>query len=155
MMQLHTGTVKMVRPDSSPPVKVLIVEGHPAVRSALRQRLAATPQLDVVESVSDVAAALSWLETIGMSRSLHLEPDVIILGLQNGADSDLLDTLHEIRSLKNHPAAIIVLAPYADEVERVLLQTAGVKRYLLKHINSQQLIREIQKSAAESIGGTD
>jgi DNA-binding NarL/FixJ family response regulator len=154
MMQTHTGAVKMVRlvEQSTPPIKVLIIEGHPAVRDALYKRLSATPQLDIIESVDDVPAALSWMTTTDIPIDPHHSPDVIVLGLQNGTDADLLDMVHEVRSLTQYPAAVVVLAPYADEVERVLLQTAGVKRYLLKHINSQQLIREIQKAATEGVG---
>ena len=45
------------------------------------------------------------------------------------------------------PAAVIVLAPYADEVERLLLQQVGVSCYLLKHIDSGRLIHEIEMAA--------
>lgn len=157
MMQMRAGAGKMVRLDESspPPVKVLIIEGHPAVRDALYKRLSATPQLTIIQSVDDIATALSLMEASSLSVDGRPLPDVIVLGLQNGTDSDLLDMLNEVRRLARHPAAVIVLAPYADEVERVLLLTAGVKRYLLKHINSQQLIREIQKVAPKAIGGTD
>lgn len=157
MMQTYAGAGTMVRlVESTPrPIKVLIIEGHPAVRDALYKRLSATPQLTILESVDDVASALSLLDSGGFAMDSRSLPDVIVLGLQNGTDADLLDMLHEVRRLVSHSAAVIVLAPYADEVERVLLQTVGVKRYLLKHINSQQLIREIQKAASETIGGTD
>lgn len=151
------GAGKMVRlsEGNAPPVKVLIIEGHPAVRDALYKRLSATPQLTIVESVDDVATALALMEGSTLALQGRAVPDVIVLGLQNGNDGDLLDMLHDVRRLVSLPAAVIVLAPYADEVERVLLQTAGVKSYLLKHINSQQLIREIQKAAAETIGRSD
>lgn len=155
MMQSHVGTHTMIRSadSSATPIKVLIIEGHPAVRSALYKRLSATPLLEVVESVGDISAALSWMEPLDPAARAHIAPDVIVLGLQSGNDSDLFYTVQEIKSLIRYPAAVVVLASYADEVERVLFQTAGVKCYLLKHINSQQLIREIQKAAAEPIDG--
>lgn len=147
MMQIHSGAGQMMRSveSSTKPIKVLIIERHPAVREALCKRLSATPQLEIIEAAPDVAGALAWIGP-------HHEPDVIVLGLQNGTELDLLETVQEVRRLVRHPAAVVVLAPYADEVERVLLQTAGVKSYLLKQINSQQLIREIQKVAADSAG---
>lgn len=147
MMQIHSGAGQMMRSveSSTKPIKVLIIERHPAVREALCKRLSATPQLEIIEAAANVASALSWIGP-------HHEPDVIVLGLQNGSELDLLETVQEVRRLVRHPAAVVALAPYADEVERILLQTAGVKSYLLKQINSQQLIREIQKVAADSAG---
>lgn len=157
MMCFQAGAGAMassVNSDTTP-VRVLIIEGHPAVRSALCKRLSATPQLEIVTTVGDVSGALSWMEPqdIDASVAVRETPDVIVMGLRNGTDSDMLDMVQEIRSLKRHPAAIVILAPYADEVERVLLESAGVKRYLLKQINSQQLIGEIQTAALEEARG--
>ncbi|MEZ4519053.1 MAG: response regulator [Chloroflexota bacterium] len=142
----------MAQIDAAPTVKVLIIEGHPAVRAALSQRLNATPQLEVLTATSSVAAALSWLELQNLSALPSESPDVIILGLQSADDDDLLFTVQEIRELLQYQAAVITLAPYADETERMLLQAAGIKQYLLKHINSNQLIQEIQKAAFEDAG---
>lgn len=150
-MLVHANPSKMVRLESAP-IKVLIIEGHPAVRDALRKRLSATPQLEIIETLGDVSAAVSWMEHDD-SPPTHAAPDVIVLGLQNSKDQDLIEILREVRRLARHPAAVVVLAGYADEVERALLQTAGVKRYLLKQINSQQLIREIEKAALELHAG--
>jgi DNA-binding NarL/FixJ family response regulator len=75
-------------------------------------------------------------------------PDVIILGLQNGSDDDLIQTVFAVRAMVAETAFVIILAPYSDAVERELLLQAGAKRYLLKHINSQKLIQEIESVAS-------
>lgn len=139
---LETG--KMVRPEIAPKIRVLIVEKHVAVRRALRKRLSATPDLDVLAAVADPAAALPYLD---YDADCATPPDVILLGLQSGSDEELFATLHTVHQMARCAAAVIVLAPYADEVERLLLQQAGVSRYLLKYIDSYRLIQEIQTVA--------
>lgn len=74
-------------------------------------------------------------------------PDVIIFGLQNGSDEDLFQTAIAVKDMVKETPTVIVLAPYVDSVERELLLKAGAKRYLLKHINSQNLIHEIELAA--------
>ena len=73
--------------------------------------------------------------------------DVILLGLQSGSDEELFATLSVVRQMAHCPTAIIVLVPYADEVERLLLLQAGASSYLLKYIDSYRLIQEIQTVA--------
>ena len=85
---LETG--KMIRPESAPKIRVLIVERHVAVRRALRKRLSATPDLDVMAAVADPAAALHYLD---YDANCTTSPDVILLGLQSGSDEELFATL--------------------------------------------------------------
>ena len=61
MLQTPLDVGKMARPESAPRTKILIVEKHAAVRRALRKRLSATPDLDVLAAVQDPAAALPYL----------------------------------------------------------------------------------------------
>ena len=121
-------------------IKILIIDKHEAVRRALRIRLSAPAQLEVVGVAADPDEAL---DQIGPSR-----PDVIIFGLQNGSDEDLFQTTIAIRDMVKETTIVIVLAPYVDTVERELLLQAGAKRYLLKHINSMNLIHEIELAAS-------
>jgi DNA-binding NarL/FixJ family response regulator len=125
-----------------PTIKVLIVERHPAVRRALAKRLGDCAELEVVDAVGDMATAAERLRTL--SAEGGRAPDAVVLGLETGTDEQLFATLDEVRHLADGDAAVVVLAPYADEVERLLMLQAGVKRYLLKHIDSPRLIREIE-----------
>lgn len=117
-------------------IKILIVDKHEAVRHALRVRLSAPVQFEVVGVASDPGEALNKM---GPNR-----PDIIIFGLQNGSDEDLFQTAIAVRDMVKKTPTVIVLAPYIDSVERELLLQAGAKRYLLKHINSKNLIHEIE-----------
>ena len=120
-------------------IKILIIDRHEAVRRALRIRLSAPEQLEVIGVAADPGEALN-----SMSSAL---PDVIIFGLQNGSDEDLFQTAIAVRNMVKESPIVIVLAPYVDTVERELLLQAGATRYLLKHINSIKLIEEIELAA--------
>jgi DNA-binding NarL/FixJ family response regulator len=121
-------------------IRILIIDRHEAVRHALRLRLSSPSQLEVVGAASDPAEAISSI--------VSQRPDVIIYGLQNGSDEELYQTAIAIKDMAREAPTIIVLAPFVDSVERELLLQAGAKRYLLKHINSQNLIHEIELAAA-------
>lgn len=123
-------------------IKILIIDKHEAVRRALRIRLSAPAQLDVIGAAADPREAL---DHIRISR-----PDVIVFGLQNGSDEDLFQTVMAVEDLVKETPVVIVLAPYIDTVERELLLQAGAKRYLLKHINSMNLIYEIELAALQN-----
>lgn len=126
--------------EKSKRIKILIIDKHEAVRRALRIRLSAPSQLEVIGTASDPVEALDHI------RTFH--PDVIIFGLQNGSDEDLFQTAVAIKNMVKEASTIIVLAPFVDSVERELLLQAGAKRYLLKHINSLNLIQEIEIAAS-------
>jgi DNA-binding NarL/FixJ family response regulator len=147
MFQARLELSETAKPDSASTIKLIIVEKHAAVRRALRKRLDAVPNLKVVAALPEPNAALPYLNPSGTPDDCLDTPEVVLLGLHNGPDEELFDTLHVIQQMVRSPAAVIVLAPYADEVERILMQQAGVSRYLLKYIDSHQLIHEIESAA--------
>lgn len=126
--------------ESGLPIRILIVDRHEAVRRALRIRLSVPSHLDVV---GDSATLSSVDEKI---RCWH--PDVIVLGLHNATDEELAVLVRSVASICSKMVTVIVLAPYIDAMERDLILGAGAKRYLLKHINSNQLIHEIESAVA-------
>ena len=77
----------------------------------------------------------------------------MVFNEKNGAlrqispDEELFKTIETVKQLARSSAAIIVLAPFADEVERRLMEQAGVASYLLKYIDSPGLIREIESAS--------
>lgn len=131
MIVVTTGT--------SSKISILIIEQHEAVRHALRVRLGVSAHLDVIEAVPNPETAQHLIQA-------H-RPNVILLGLQKGTDEDLFRLSVAVRQMVQNMSDVIVLAPYADEVEREVLLRAGAKRYLLKQINSPKLIREIETVA--------
>jgi DNA-binding NarL/FixJ family response regulator len=123
-------------------IRVLIIDGHEAVRRALRVRLSVPRQFEVVGVSSDPDAAANQIE--------RMRPDVVLFGLHSSSDDELAITVRAVHGMARRTAVVIVLAPYVDAVERELLMNAGAKRYLLKHIDSDQLIREIESVVAST-----
>ena len=126
--------------NSSASIRILVIDRHEAVRRALRIRLSAPDNLEVIGSATD---PLEAYEEICASK-----PDVVVLGLHRASDEELDKTVAAVRHISLNPAVVIVLVPYIDAIERELLLAAGVKRYLLKQIDSNQLIHEIESVVA-------
>ncbi len=141
---------KMAGLECTPKIRIIIVEKHAAVRRALRKRLSAAPHLEVVATVHEPAAALAFLNE-PENQSGGQAANVVLIGLQNGPDEELFRTLKTIEQIVRLPAAVIALAPYADEVERLLLQQAGVFGYLLKYIDSGQMIQVIETASQRGL----
>lgn len=147
MLQSHIEMEKFLSLDEAPKIRIVIVESHVAVRRALRKRLNATSHLDVIATVQDPAEALPFLNPMHPQRECDVIADVVLLGLHNESDEELFKTLENVKKLTQFSAAVIVLAPFADEVERLLMQQAGVSSYLLKYIDSHRLIQEIESAS--------
>ena len=113
-------------------IKVLIVDEHLAVRQALAARL------DSFSHICVVASAASFAE--GLEQVDRHHPDIILLELTGTRDR--LNPVGELfRALAGHPAGIIVLTSYADDDERQAALHAGARRFLLKQIDSANLLR--------------
>lgn len=117
------------------PVNLLIIDEHTAVRRALEIRLSSSPDIRVVGTAAHLENGLALLA--------HHDIDVVLLGLSGSSERDLRQTVHEVQELVATQTAVIVLTSYADDIEREVVAQAGATRYLLKDINSDQLIDEI------------
>lgn len=144
LTQYPLMTPATVTDNDTMPIRVLIIDGHEAVRRALRIRLSVPAHLDVVGVSPDPATAAEQIEL--------RQPHVIVLGLHSTSDEGLARMARAVHDMSGKASVVIVLAPYADAVERELLLNAGAKRYLLKHINSDQLIKEIENAVASQAG---
>jgi CBS domain-containing protein/CheY-like chemotaxis protein len=90
----------------------------------------------------------------GINYACSLKPDVILLEpkpADGRDDPQRITTFEHIRreTANGHPTAVIVLTSYIDEAEREAALRAGARRYLLKEIDSDRLIAEIEAVAAE------
>ena len=115
-------------------IRLLIIDEHKAVRNALRMRLETSSNLEVVAAYRSAA---EW--TIHQN-----EIDVVLLGLKSGGQRPLTTIIQDIEKFHQADTAVIILASLADDVEKELVLQAGARRYLLKDINSKQLIAEIE-----------
>lgn len=117
-------------------IRLLIIDEHAAVRGALARRLGSAPRIDIVGKV----ARAEELDT--------LQADVILLGLRSH-NLRLTEIVRSVRELARGGTAVIVLTPYVTDVEQEQLLLAGARRYLLKDINTRQLMAEIEAVGAK------
>ena len=123
-------------------IRVLIIDEHPAVCRALAVRLESVPSVDVIGTVCDLDD--------GMARSRALCPDIILVEIKGKCD-DVVRSLRAISCLvAQRQAGIIVLTSYLDEGEREGALEAGAARYLLKDIDTERLVAEIEAVAGET-----
>jgi NarL family two-component system response regulator LiaR len=115
------------------PTRLLIIDDHENVREALKARLDATPDVEVVGCTG------CW--RTGLSKALALEPDVVLLETKR-ADGEGLEALACLAD-QCASTSVMVLTSYADAEEQAEACSKGAVRYLLKDIDSDQLVREI------------
>jgi DNA-binding NarL/FixJ family response regulator len=113
---------------------LLIIDDHDDVREALKARLDAAPGIEVVGCTGQ------W-ET-GLRTALALEPDAVLLETKR-ADGAGLEALSCLTDQCRY-SDIIVLTSYADGDEQAEARSKGAARYLLKEIDTAQLVREIR-----------
>lgn len=127
-------------------IRLLVIEEHNAVRSALETLLRSSPAIEAVTAARDISD--------GNAKLGKQQPHVVLLGLKASSDRQLSATIQAVQELSQRGAAVIVLTPYADDFERELVLQAGARCYLLKDINSHQLLAEIEAvTAANALGG--
>ena len=122
-------------------IDVFIIEEHTAVRQALELCLRSSPGMSVVSAVGTVAEA-------NLARSIR-RPDVALLGMKRSDNRAFDLTVETVKGLARWGTAVIILASYSDDFERALLLQAGARRYLVKDINSAELIAAIEGVAEE------
>ncbi|GAB4151752.1 MAG: hypothetical protein Fur0021_15890 [Candidatus Promineifilaceae bacterium] len=130
-----------VRKSNMNPIKLQIMDEHPAVRQALEVRLRSSAHLNIVAVDDNLTAALH--------HTHELAPDIVLLGLKSTRKLSPYLLADVVKQLVAAHVGVIVLTSYEDVVEREVLLQAGANRYLLKNINSSRLIAELETVAKE------
>lgn len=112
---------------------VYIVEERPQVRDALAARLGQSPQIKVMGQRGEVQPALEEIE--------ESKPDAILLEVKR-TDGMGLEILRRLADLAKRPK-IIVLTSYPASWEMQSAQRTGADAYVLKDIESEELIQLI------------
>ena len=116
------------------PARLLIIDDHDVVREALEARLCDAAELEVVGCTG------CW--RTGLRDAVRLKPDVVLLETKR-ADGQGLTALK--RLTEECPwTSTIVLTSYLDAEEQREAQRIGAKCYVLKDIDTPQLVQEIQ-----------
>jgi len=141
----HQGKDGTTQPSGTPytgdMIRILIIEEHDLVRQALETRLSAAGELEVLPSVGDYTQAVQ--------QAQEQRPDVILM------ETKTLDGMETLSALcKAIPwAALIVLTSYTDSREEEVVLEMGACAYLLKSLETEALVAQIQASAPAVPGG--
>lgn len=124
-------------------IHLLIIEEHTAVLGALQTRLRAAKSIDTVVAVQTLEEGVQYVQAY--------QPDIVLLGCKGSRSEALSSLVEAVEEMVQAKTAVIIFAPYADEMEREVLLQAGASRYLLKNINTPQLITEIETAVRKNI----
>ena len=119
--------------EAEPTIRVMLVDDHPMVRSAIRQALEA-PDVEVV------AEASSAEEAIGLAPSVR--PDVLLLDI----DLPGLSGIEAVRELAPRlpDMQIVVLTASTDNRDLLDAVRYGAAGYLTKDVTGDALLRAIR-----------
>lgn len=122
----------------SAPVRVLIVDDDPLVRSGLRMLLTGAERIEVVGEVDDGRGVLAAVD--------RDRPDVVLMDIRmpqlNGIDATRL-----LRTQPQPPAVLVLTTFNADELVLSALR-AGAAGFLLKDTPPAELVRAVEAVAA-------
>ena len=122
--------------DSTPRIRILVVDDHTLFRRGLTALLQRDPQFEVVGDAGDAGEA--------QRRAGDLQPDVILLDnhLPGVHGVDALPALHEVA-----PAArVLMLTVSEDERDLSAALRRGACGYLLKTIEGEALSKAIRRA---------
>ncbi len=120
-------------------IRVLLIESHELVRQALASRLTNSARIDVVGSTG------YYEHAVQQARALH--PDIILLEIKTPVGLETLRALHQTVP----ESTIVVLTSYLDTREEERAYALGAARYLLKTLNTAELIHQICHLALEQV----
>lgn len=121
------------------PVRVLLVDDDPLVRTGLRLLLGGAPDLEVVGEVGDgvqVADAVA-----------RLHPDVVLMDIRMPV-LDGIDATRALTARAGRRPAVVVLTTFDAEGTVLEAVRAGAAGYLLKHTPPEELVAAVRRAAA-------
>jgi DNA-binding NarL/FixJ family response regulator len=122
---------------STPPIRVLVVDGHPVLRGVIRMACESTADLEVVGEAADVeGAAQAWEDHV---------PDVIVLDLDL-PDGDGIEVIRRIRA-RSLGGRILVLTDRTHGGAVLDCLRLGVQGYVDKATSIRTIGTAIRKIA--------
>jgi two-component system response regulator DevR len=111
--------------------RIYIIDEHEAVRSVLAERLDRAGQFEVVGHAGDASQALADVR--------HSKPDVVLLEVKR-SDGLGLELVRQVAGFPTAPV-VAVLTSYPSSWEKQAASRAGASIYMLKEIDTEELIR--------------
>ncbi|GAA2287143.1 response regulator transcription factor [Actinomadura sp. NPDC048955] len=124
----------------SGPIRILLVDDHPVVRSGIRAMLADQPGFALV------GEAATGLE--GVEEARRLSPDVVLMDLQLGAGMHGSEATRQITAAGADAPRVLVLTTFDTDSDILAAIEAGATGYLLKDAPPDRLFTAIRSAAA-------
>jgi two-component system, NarL family, response regulator DevR len=118
-------------------LKILLVDDHEFVRMGINALLARYPQFQVVAEAANAQEAVK--------QALHHRPDVIIMDIRLPGKSGIEATREITQQLPD--TKVIMLTSFAEDELLFDAIIAGATGYILKQIDSKELIRALETVA--------
>ncbi|USG66935.1 response regulator transcription factor [Brevibacillus ruminantium] len=117
------------------PIRILVAEDEPIIREGLRILLSADPDLEVIATASNGQEAVQ--------HAVSLTPDIVLMDIH----MPVLDGISAVREIKQHAPSlkIIMLTGFQDEQNVVEALITGASGYLVKDLETTQLIAAIKQ----------
>jgi DNA-binding NarL/FixJ family response regulator len=119
--------------------RVYIIDEHEPVRQALADRLTGAAQIRVLGHSGNADEAVAEIR--------RTQPEIVLLEVKR-SDGLGLEVLRQVAEMPN-PPKVLVLTSYPSEWEAEAATRAGAHSYLLKDIDTEELIRKIAEFAAQ------
>lgn len=123
------------------PLRVLVVDDHPAFRMGLAGMLSTVGDIELVGDASDGHEAIE--------RIRELRPDVVLMDLHMPGLGGI-EATKEVTSDAEAPA-VVVLTMIEDDDALLAAMRAGASGYLLKGADKDDVVRAVQAAAAGEI----
>jgi DNA-binding NarL/FixJ family response regulator len=115
------------------PIRILIADDHPLVRTGIQALLASIPDMVVVGTAASGEEAITAAD--------ELEPDIILMDLHMPGVNGIEATR---RIVRDHPdIGILVLTMLDDDDSVFAAMRAGARGYLLKGADQTEVLRAI------------
>ena len=117
-----------------PPVRIVIADDHPLVRSGLRAVLLAAAGLEVVGEAATGEEAITL--------AARLQPEVIVMDLRMPGITGIEATRRIVQAQPH--IRIVVLTLFEDDASLFAALRAGARGYILKDANEVEVVRAIR-----------
>jgi DNA-binding NarL/FixJ family response regulator len=118
-------------------IRVLIADDHGVLRDGLGRVIASQPDMDLVGSAADGAAAVALCDDV--------RPDVVLMDLEMPV-RDGIEATRKIVSSRS-AGAVLVLTSFSDRRRILAALDAGAVGYLLKDASAADVVRGIRAAA--------
>lgn len=124
--------------DTTPTVRVVIVDDHAVVRAGIRALIQTQPDISVVGEAADSDTAAAVVR--------NMQPDVVLMDLNLGAGPGGAETTAMLRRLPK-PPRVLILTTYDTEADILAAIDAGATGYLLKDAPPDDVFRAVRDTA--------